>query len=219
MRDEPAGTPADKLQAAVAANDPQALARYLTALEPAEAVHVVSHLSDMDQSRLLKALPRADAAKLVDDLPEVQAAQMIERLPTDEAAAIVSQLPSNEQANVMAHLSELEASAILDAMPMEDARDARRLLAYPAESAGGLMITDFLAYRDNLTVSDVLDDLRVHADRYRRFDVQYAYVVSNGGKLSGVPLLAAHRPALTPNSTLLAVTRRRAAGGKQCHNK
>jgi magnesium transporter len=176
----------DRLQAAVAAQDTAAISQYLSALEPADAVHAVSHLSDLDQSRLLKALPRKAAAKLVDDLPEVQAAQMIERLPSDEAAAIVSEMPSNEQADVIGRLSVLDASAILEAMPADEARGARRLMAYPPDSAGGLMITEYLAYREHLSVGDVLDDLRAHADRYRRFDVQYAYVVSAGEKLIGV---------------------------------
>jgi magnesium transporter len=186
MSDDPARESLERLQAAVAAQDAQAITWQLTSLEPPDAVHAISHLSELDQSRLLKALPRAEAARLVDKLPEPQAAQMIERLPAVDAAAIVSELPSNEQADVISRLAQSEASAILDAMPAQEALGARRLLAYPADSAGRLMITEYLAYRDNLSVGDVLDDLRDNAERYRRFDVQYAYVVSTLGKLIGV---------------------------------
>ena len=186
MTDRTRSESLDQLQAAVAAQDAAAISEFVSALEPAEAVHAISHLSELDQSRLLKALPRRVAARLVDDLPEVQAAQMIERLSSDDAAAIVSEMPSNEQADVIGHCRKSEASAILDAMPADEAEDTRRLMSYPPDSAGGLMITEYLAYRDHLTVGDVLDDLRSHADRYRRFDVQYAYVVSDAGKLVGV---------------------------------
>jgi magnesium transporter len=176
----------DPLQAAVDAKDSQAISDFLTSAAPAEALHAVSQLSGSDQSKLLESLSFEDAAGLVEDLPEAQAAQIIERLSVEQAAAIVSELPSDEQADVISRLSEPEASAILKAMPAADARDARRLLAYPPDSAGGLMITEFVSYRDNLTVVDVLDDLRAHADRYRSFDVQYAYVVSQDGRLVGV---------------------------------
>ena len=47
-------------------------------------------------------------------------------------------------------------------------RGARRLMAYPSDSAGGLMITEMLSYRDDLTVGDVLDDLRANADDIAR---------------------------------------------------
>lgn len=186
MPSDPTKLSIERLQAAVAAEDIQAITRQLASLQPSDTVHAISHLSDLDQSKLLTALPRAAAAQLVDDLPDAQAAQMIERLPAVEAAAIVSELPSNEQADVISRLSIFEASAILDAMPADEARDARRLLAYPPDVSGGLMITEYLSYRDNLSVGDVLDDMRANAERYRRLDVQYAYVVSPAGKLVGV---------------------------------
>jgi magnesium transporter len=177
---------ADQLQTAIAGNDAQVIADLLTQIEPAEAIHFISHLSEADQSWLLKALSREQAANLVDHLPEEQAARMIERLSIAEAAGIVSEMPSNEQADVIARLPDVEALAILEAMPRDEARDARRLMAYPPESAGGLMITEYLSYSDKLTVGDVLTDLRTHAHRYRRFDVQYAYVVNDANELVGV---------------------------------
>jgi magnesium transporter len=186
MADKSSRSSIDDLQAALAANDAQAIVDFFNAAEAAEAVHAISHLSDAEQSRLLTSLSWEQAADLVDDLPEEQAAKMIERLSVDEAAAIVSEMPSDEQADVIAHLPELEASAILDAMPLASSHSARRLMSYPADSAGGLMITEYLSYAQHLKVGDVLDDLRVHANRYQRYDVQYAYVISNDGKLVGV---------------------------------
>jgi magnesium transporter len=87
---------------------------------------------------------------------------------------------------MIARLSVVDASAILGAMPREEAQDAMRLLAYPPDSAGGLMITEYVAYDEIFSVADVLADLRANAERYRRYDVQYAYVLSDGGKLRGV---------------------------------
>ena len=186
MPDKQSLEPAKRLQAAIAAADADAVAEELAALATPDAVHAISHLTAAQQSQLLNLLSSADAAQLVDDLPEAHAAQMIERLDSADAAAILSELPSNEQADVIGRLSDLEATAILEAMPLKEARDARRLMAYPADSAGGLMITEYLVYRDHLTVADVLADLRDHAARYRRYDVQYAYVVGPSGKLTGV---------------------------------
>jgi magnesium transporter len=176
----------DQLQAALDAKDSQALSDILSSVEPAEAVHAVSQLSASNQSKLIESLSFEDAAGLLEDLPEAQAAQIINRLTTEQAAGIVNQLPSDEQADVIARMSLDEASAILNAMPVDNARDARRLLAYPSDTAGGLMITEMLSYRDNLTVGDVLDDLRANAEHYREFDVQYAYVVAHGDELVGV---------------------------------
>jgi magnesium transporter len=186
MRDESSDPLPEQLQAALDANDAQAIVNYFSGITPAAVRHSVSYLSASDQARLLQSLPDVAAAEVVDRLPQAQAAQMIERLTPARAAAIVSELPSDEQADVIAHLGASEASAVLEAMPADEARDARRLMSYPSDSAGGLMITEYLAYRDDLSVGDVLDDLRANADRYRYFDVQYAYVTTDGGNLVGV---------------------------------
>jgi magnesium transporter len=176
----------DQLQAALNANDTAAISAYISKTETRDLLHAITGLSEEDQSRLLLALSDEAGAKLVDRMHDIQAAQMLERLSTDKAAAIVSGLPSDERADVIGRLSIDDASAILAAMPAEEAQGARRLMSYPPDSAGGLMITEYLAYDQTLTVGDVLDDLRAHAHRYRAFDVQYAYVVADGGKLVGV---------------------------------
>jgi magnesium transporter len=186
MADNPIRRSYDPLQAAVDAQDSQAISDFLSSTEPGDARRSISQLSAADQARLLESLTDEAAAGVVEDMPESQAAEMIERLSAEKAAAIVSELPSNEQADLIARLPEIEASAILDAMPAAYARGARRLLSYPSDSAGGLMITEMLSYRDDLTVGDVLDDLRANADRYRSYDVQYAYVVAERERLVGV---------------------------------
>jgi magnesium transporter len=172
--------------AALAAKDANAISQYLEEAEPRQTVHDISHMSESDQSKLLTTLSWEQAANLIDELPEEQAARMITRLSIDDAAAIMVEMPSRDQADVIARLSAEEAAAILAAMPLDEASETRRLMSYPPDSAGGLMINEYLAYGDDRTVNDVLHDLRVHAFRYRKFDVQYAYVTSTTGELVGV---------------------------------
>jgi magnesium transporter len=71
-------------------------------------------------------------------------------------------------------------------MDREDAAEARMMLEYPPDCAGGLMISEFLAFRGDQTVQDVLDDLQHNRDEYADYHVQYFYVVDDGGALVGV---------------------------------
>jgi magnesium transporter len=186
MPDNPATFDPDQLQAALDANDSAALSTFISKIDTRDLLHAITNLSEADQSRLLLALSDEAGAALVNRMHDIQAAQMLHRLSTDKAAAIVTGLPSDERADVINRLSIVDASAILAAMPAEEAQGARRLMSYPSDSAGGLMVTEYLAYDHELTVTDVLDDLRAHSHRYRSYDVQYAYVIANGGKLVGV---------------------------------
>jgi magnesium transporter len=56
---------------------------------------------------------------------------------------------------VLAELDEANAEAILCAMEPETAREARHLLSYAPDTAGGLMVTDLLRYDEKRRVSEV----------------------------------------------------------------
>ena len=61
--------------------------------------------------------------------------------------------------------------------------------APPVEIARMISIidkTEYLSYSEDLLVKEVLDDLRAQGEAYSDYDIQYAYVVSNEGRLIGV---------------------------------
>ncbi len=186
------------------------LVAFLDSLPAGEVARAVSRLEADDQVRLLTSLPPDRAAALIDAISDAQATELMDLLPPGEAAAIVNELGSDEQADLLGTLDERDAEAILAAMDPAEAANARRLAQYDAGTAGGLMITEFLWFRDDQTVRDVLDDLRAHADQYSKYDVQYAYVVrrtvvADGpapGELTGV---------LRLRDLLLAAPQRRVA--------
>jgi magnesium transporter len=175
-----------EIAAIVAARDAARLQARLDALTPAEVARIVSRLSSEDRAALLTLLDSREAADLLEEVTEAQAAELIEDLPPDRAAEIVEEMESDDRADLMGELGEAEAEAILRAMDPETAEDVRDLLQYPADVAGGLMVTDFVSCRDSLRVSDVALDLRRNAGRYSDFDVQYIYVTSDSGALVGV---------------------------------
>lgn len=205
-----ADRPWEALRARLRTGSPADLIAFLDSQSGGDRARAVSRLDADDQARLLAALPPTDAAALIDTLSGTLAAELMERLPTSQAAAIVNELGSDEQADLLGTLDARDAEAILAAMDPVEAANARRLAQYDAGTAGGLMITEFLCYRDDQTVCDVLDDLRAHADRYSTYDVQYAYVVrasaapaeSAAGELVGV---------LRLRDMLLAAPQRRVA--------
>jgi magnesium transporter len=57
--------------------------------------------------------------------------------------------------------------------------------AHP-ETAGGLGVGEYLAYPVTATAGEVVEDLRSHAERYRDYVVQYAFVLDSDRRLTGV---------------------------------
>ena len=143
-------------------------------------------MSQAEQTRLLEILHPRDAADLLEDIPELQAVDLIEDVPAETAAVIIQEMHSDEQVDLLGHFDAKSAAAILEQMPSEKADQLRQWLSYPSHSAGGLMVREYLSYSDLQKVADVLDDLREGGERYAEYDVQYAYVVSDVGTLTGV---------------------------------
>ena len=159
---------------------------FLEGLSTAETARAVSRLSEDDQQTLFRLLSPEDAAEVIEGIPEAQAADMLEDMPSAQAAAIIEELPSDYVADVLIELDDDVGAAILSRMDVADANEARLLMSYPSDSAGGLMASEFLAFNAHSAIEDVLDDLRRNAEEYSEYNVQYVYIVDDEGRLEGV---------------------------------
>jgi magnesium transporter len=178
--------PAEQLERLVEAGDVDALNNFYYQSSSGELARAISLLDEEQQSRLFKLLDAEIAADLVEELSHTQAADILEELEPREAAAIIDEMPSDEQADLLGTLDVDDARAILEQMDPEEAQDARRLAAYDPETAGGLMISEYLVYPHDMLVEQVLADLRANVEKIREYDVQYLYVVNHEqGELIG----------------------------------
>lgn len=155
-------------------------------LAAGDVARVVSRLDEDAQSHLLTTLPPDEAADVLEALPDVQAAELIEQLDSTQAAAIVREMASDEQADLLGDIEQDHAEAILAELSPAEADRLRYLGQYADDVAGGLMVTEVLAYPGTMTVAELLNDLRKNVEEYRDYEVQYVYVTDSAGKVTGV---------------------------------
>jgi magnesium transporter len=178
-----------ELDALIQAGDGEAIATFLRLLPPEDTAYTVSHLSEEARTHMFARLSSTApelGADLLEHFVDEYAAGVIEQLEPEHAAALVDEMDSDEQADVLAELTKQDLEAILREMDPVEAQDARDRMVYDEDTAGGLMITEYLAYREGQTVSEVTADLHAHADEYAEYEVRYLYVVDDAGKLTGV---------------------------------
>ncbi len=166
--------------------DPDALQNFVGLLPEGDLVFAVSRLDEDLQLRLLERLPPELAARVLDEVPHVQATDLLEEIEPRAAAAILAALPSDEQADLLGALGDADADAILGELPAARAQALRELATYEDTEAGGLMVTEFLAYPAWYSTQDVVDDIRAGAEAYARYPTQYLFVTDRGGRLVGV---------------------------------
>ncbi|BAM04321.1 magnesium transporter [Phycisphaera mikurensis] len=149
-----------------------------------EIVHAVTSLPEDEREKLFDVLDAERGAAVLELLPDSQAVDSLESLDPDAAAELIHELDSEDQADLIALLDDPEL--ILSRLPAEEAEEIRDLASYPADTAGGMMGTEFLAFPLGSTVGDVVKELQDHADEHSDADVQYVYVTDEDGRLRGV---------------------------------
>ncbi|MBL4702222.1 MAG: magnesium transporter [Phycisphaeraceae bacterium] len=171
--------PWDRLEELVIAQNSDELRLFWRTLTSSELTRAVSRMDVDKQLLLMRLLDPEDAADLLDELPHIQAADILEDMPAAEVAAIVDELDSDERVDVLAELDDDDAAAILEQMDPEEAEDVRDRVKYDSNTAGGLMITEYLSFPKDTKVTDLLADLRSHVEEYQEFDIRYIYVVES----------------------------------------
>lgn len=175
-----------RLEHCIDARDGAGASALLEALPSHDRSRIIDRLDDDQQEHLMRLLDPEQAADLFEHMTEAQAVDIIDGLAPEHAADIIEELDSDEAADLLGELEAEEAAAILAKMEPAEAAEARELLGYDEDTAGGLMRSEYLAYPLTASVRDVTEDMRAHAETYTDYDVQYAYIVDEAKRPVGV---------------------------------
>ena len=125
--------------------------------------------------------------------------EVTDSLSPKEVAEVITVMDSDEAVQVLEDMDELEREEILSEVPDEEREDIQVGLAYPEDSAGRRMQTDFVSVGLNWTVGQTIDFLRDEEDLPDEFlDV---FVIDENTKASGVISLS--RILRSPRPTLM----------------
>jgi len=179
--------PQEELRALLDSHAPgDAVEAVLDVLDPEELVRAMFRLKEDQQRRLLESIAPHRAAELIEYLPDNLVADLFDDMASHEAAAIVEEMASDERVDLLAELDQGDAEAIIEHLDEEDADEVRQLISYPADVAGGLMMTEFAAYPMATTVREVVENITGREGDYSYVTVHYIYVVVKKRKLKGV---------------------------------
>ncbi|MDN5347237.1 MAG: magnesium transporter [Clostridia bacterium] len=167
---------------------PVDIADLLTTLEPDERALVFDQLDLEKAALVLNELSREALASVINALGPERMADILEAMSSDDAADILGELSTNVK------------DRLLSLMESEEARDVRGLLGYPPDTAGGLMTTEYVAIKEDITAGEAIEILRATAPDAET--VYYIYVVNSQNQLVGVVSL--RELIIAPTSKLIS---------------
>ncbi len=168
----------------IRAGDAGRLASLTAHLSPADWADVVHGLDEDELETLIALLPEAEVPDILSELTPEDAATMLRALPRHEAADVLEAMNPDDATDVVETMSATEAEQFLHAMEPEEALELRELLAYPPDSAGGLMTPAFVGIEPDLTADEAIDGLRRLSQEVETFN--YVYVIDPEEHLLGV---------------------------------
>ncbi len=156
---------------------------FLAEQHPAD---LAMHLADWPVElalRVLELLPLGRQAEVFGYFDADDQLTLTEQLPDERLAQLFTEMNADERADLFAELPEATQHALLRRLKREEQEDIRRLSAYPEETAGAIMTTDFVSLREHMTVQEALDSLRAQAPDSET--IYRAYVTDDIGHLIG----------------------------------
>ncbi len=151
-----------------------------------ELAFIMSHLNMDDRVALLNLLPSELGADILQDIPDAHTTDIISEMEVADAVAIFNEMESDEQVDLIIDLEDNEAEAILSELDEEDAAEVRRLVEYDPDSAGGLMVTEYISLPDDYTVQDAVVNVKANQDEYEDYQIKYLYVTDQHNTFLGI---------------------------------
>ena len=139
-----------------------------------------------DQVRILSSVDPALGARILQEMELSRQTEILSlgRLPA--LVKIVQHMDSDEMADVLGSLDPIQKIEWLSTLPQKELIEAESLLAYPPDTAGGLMAKEFVSVPIHLTAGEVASRLQSLAENYENLRVTYVYVTDDKGHLKGV---------------------------------
>ena len=140
------------------------VAGILADMSPGDVAHLISSSPPDYRSVLLGLLEPEQEALVVNELPDdLRNATLIDREP-EALAEIVGQLDDDDVADILHELPDEVTGQVLAIMDEQYRQRLQKVLSFPDDVAGGLMSTDTITIRADLTLDVVLRYLRRHAE-------------------------------------------------------
>ena len=179
-----------RLEALLAAGDDIALTVFLDELHPSDIADLIEHLDDDEERvRVFDLLPAEVASEALAEMEAHEHPEdILAAFDPDRIGELIGELSSDDAADLIGELEPAEQARVLATLAPTEAGELRELIAYPEDSAGGIMTTELVAISVHLTAGEAIQEVRRQA---RELDTEFynIFVVDLIRRLQGLVTL------------------------------
>ena len=131
-------------------------------LAPAEIAHLIESSPPKVRKMLWELIDKENEGEVLQHLSDEISASFLNEMSAEQLVNLTSELDTDDVADLLQQLPVHVSDAVLRGMDSEDRSRLETVLSYPEDSAGGLMNTDTVTVRPDITLDVVLRYLRRH---------------------------------------------------------
>jgi magnesium transporter len=139
-------------------------ARMIAAMHPAEIALLIESLPPAQREVVWNFVEPEIEADVLVELSDSVRQSFIEGMDADELLAAAENMELDDLADLVGDLPEAVAAQVVKSMDAQDRERMNTLLLYESDTAGGLMNTDTVSVRADVTVEVVLRYLRMRGE-------------------------------------------------------
>ena len=171
------------VRAAIESGRLRPIKRMLLSLQPAEIALLLDSLPPAERELLWEAVAPEDEGEVLLHVAEEVRAGLIRGMDDEELFAAAGTMEVDDLADFIGDLPETVTQRVLRSLDELDRARLQRVLTYPEDTAGGLMNTDAVTVRPEVTIDVVRRYLRIRGDVPDKTDC--LFVVNRYGKYLG----------------------------------
>ena len=150
----------DLLHAALNVEDIEAARRLVRGLHPSEVADFIERLPARERGGVWALLDPAREGAVLAHMQDTVRADVLEQMRPAEVADATRTLAADDVADILQDLPDEVADTILQVMDAQNRRRLADVLTYPEDTAGGLMDTDVVPVRADVSLDVVARYLR-----------------------------------------------------------
>lgn len=160
------------------------LKQILSEMQPADIAEIFEDANPKDIPVIFRILPKELAAEVFVNLDSDMQQLLIDAFSDKELREVIDELFMDDTVDIIEEMPATVAKRILKHTDAETRRMINQLLAYPEDSAGSIMTTEYIDLKKDMTVEQAFDRIRkIGIDTETIYS---CYVMSSRRKLLGI---------------------------------
>ncbi|NEO04583.1 magnesium transporter [Moorena sp. SIO3I8] len=162
----------------------QGAKQVLVPVQPVDIAEAIEGLPEAMQVIAFRLLSKSEAIEVYENLDSSVQQSLVEKFKHQEVLDIVDKMSPDDRAKLFDELPAKVVRRLQSQLSPKERRATALLLGYEEGTAGRIMTPEYISLKENLTVSETLDQIRSLAKTSEV--VYYLYITDNSRHLTGI---------------------------------